>query len=101
MDYGFRRNLWGRKPAGVFTATLGTIASLARVGWIYWTDVAIEPVALTALAINLLLLVIWLTTITPSWVKVTADAYAKQLLEACDMLEAPAPEATRPTRRTK
>lgn len=102
IDYGFRRNLWGMKPAGVLLAGLGAVGALARIGWSYWSATAVDWVVIGALAANIWLLVVWLITISPAWVKVTADAYARQLLAACDVLEAPVEQVpkAKPARRT-
>jgi hypothetical protein len=102
IDYGFRRNLWGMKPAGILLAALGAAGALGRIAWSYWSASVVDWVAVAALAANVWLLVVWLLTIKPAWVKVTADAYARQLLAACDVLEAPVEETPRSkrTRRT-
>jgi hypothetical protein len=89
IDYGFRRNLWGMKPAGVLLSSLGAVGALGRIAWSYRSTAVVDGVAIAVLAANVWLLVVWLHTIMPAWVKVTADAYARQLLAACDMLEAP------------
>jgi hypothetical protein len=83
IGYGFRRNLWGRKPYGIAVATLVVLISLAllivaatghEVG--AWESAAI------AAGFAVLVLVIWLTTITPEWVREAGDAYATRLLES-------------------
>ncbi len=89
IDYGFRRNLWGMKPAGVLLSALGATGALGRAAWSYWSVAVVDWVAIAALAGNVWFLVVWILTIKSAWVKITADAYAQQLLAAADMLEAP------------
>ena len=85
-NYGFRRNLWGMKPIGVTIATLG-ITPMAVIIFInIRKSLPISPQVYAVGVINLLLLLIWLFWLTPSWIKHTADAYAERLLAACDNL---------------
>lgn len=87
-EYGFRRNLWAVKPTGIGLALLGTVATGARLGMAY---AASEPIGATTLAgavVSASLLVWWCGRITPSWVRVAADAYAERLLATCETLEA-------------
>lgn len=86
VNYGFRRNLWAIKPVGIAISILSLAAlSLvtqveARAGTVPWFA------NLTAIAIVALLLTWWLVRITPSWVKIVADAYAIRLLASIDEL---------------
>ena len=86
INYGFRRNLWGMRSAGiVLSATAWAISAyflylrlkFADPLWIAWAAVLIA---------SLCLLTLWLFRIRPAWVFVPAKAYAQRLLEACDML---------------
>ena len=86
-DYGFRRNLWGMKPLGIFTAVVGTAAVGALIVMHYrHTKVVMSSITPTATALNGLLLLAWLFWVTPAWVKIAADAYAERLLAASDTL---------------
>jgi hypothetical protein len=83
IAYGFRRNLWGRKPYGIAVAALVLTASgglliAAALGHevVPWESAAFA-VAFAAVA-----LVVWLTTITPEWVREAGEAYATRLLES-------------------
>lgn len=102
IDYGFRRNLWGMKPAGIFVAVLGTLATTSRLGWIFWSTRTVDFVALAALIFNVWMLVVWVATINSTWVRIVARTYAEQLLATSDVLEPPAsavePESARNTR---
>ncbi len=84
VNYGFRRNLWGMKPAGTLFSVIGLmVAGLAAV--IYLPD-GIRIAALGGTVMNAFFLAWWLLRITPDWVRVPAFAYARELLAACDKL---------------
>lgn len=86
VNYGFRRNLWAMKPAGLFTAMLGVVGS-ATFSYKHFTATEnVFIVGFVAVAINCALLAWWLLRINPNWVKLTAEAYAERLLAACDNL---------------
>jgi hypothetical protein len=86
VNYGFRRNLWAMKPVGIAISILSLVA-LALVTWIEARADAVSWFAnLTAIAIVALLLTWWIIRITPSWVKIVADAYAMRLLASIDEL---------------
>lgn len=85
INYGFRRNLWGMRPAGIATSLAGTAASAAA--WIALHDrgaIADGVVAGVATGISAMLASFWMLRFTPSWVRTTAFAYARQLLASCD-----------------
>lgn len=86
VGYGFRRNLWGMKPVGIALS----VAALAASGFRIWTSMAEnEPLkveSLAAIALSAPLLACWLLRITPNWVKVSSETYARRLLSACDVL---------------
>lgn len=94
VNYGFRRNLWAMKPAAIlinlaalaFTGAL----SLSRSAGQRWPDgVSVAVFSVTALMFSW-----WLVRIRPDWVRLAADAYARQLIAACDQMD-PCPPATR------
>ncbi len=81
--YGFRRNMRGSKSAGLWisgtSAAVGLGVMLNRHN--YFTNAS--PVALgIALAASTILLVSWLWLFNDVWVRVAADDYAVQLLNA-------------------
>jgi hypothetical protein len=85
VSYGFRRNLWGMKPAGLLIVCIGIAVSTFQVLAVsYAGSNAVIPII--CLIANVTLLVMWLLRITPNWVKVPADEYAKQLFAACETL---------------
>lgn len=72
-NYGFRRNLYGLRSYGAVAAVLGVAAS-------------VPTSAFGPLALNLLALLLWFSVVTPTWVRVAADAYAERLLATPDHL---------------
>ncbi len=85
-NYGFRRNLWGLKPLGLIISSISVLAILFLLFNSITSDIEIRPILLICGVINLLLVFVWIFWIRPSWVKITADAYAERLLDACDKL---------------
>ena len=99
VNYGFRRNLWGLKPCGLFLAVLAAtaswwlfVSSLGLTPAVLWTDSAgvnADAIAITRLAgsiCNTAAIVAWVLVITPEWVRSTAEAYAQRLLGSIDAL---------------
>ncbi|MGE0362685.1 MAG: hypothetical protein AB7H93_08540, partial [Vicinamibacterales bacterium] len=84
--YGFRRNLWALKPAGIVV----TFVALASVGAEMFGSVSarqsIGLVQPAVAAIDVLLLFSWIFLITESWVKRAATLYAERFMEALDTL---------------
>jgi hypothetical protein len=83
IAYGFRRNLWGRKPYGIAVAALvlGVSATLLIVAALGHEVNAWEAAA-SAAAFAAAALIVWITTITPEWVHEGGEAYATRLLES-------------------
>ena len=81
-EYGFRRNLLGLKVFGVFL----TVAGVAGSTWstyMTWTATNELPaVSLVAGLISAGLLLAWLVWVTERTVKLSADRYARFILEA-------------------
>jgi hypothetical protein len=88
ISYGFRRNLWAMKPAGLTIALVATFASvLATYVKIRRAQMADIDVSLGALVPNVILLVWWLLRINPSWIRPIAVAYAERLLGTLSLIE--------------
>lgn len=87
VTYGFRRNYWGMKPAGVANAMLGLGSSAANGVIGYMGSGNVSGTAVGSVAICALLLTWWLVRITPRWVKLAGDAYAERLLAVCETSE--------------
>ena len=85
--YGFLRNLWGMKSLGIALALLGMTICGGRA-WAIWgkpESISFELVAGGCLC--LLLCVLWMFWVSPSSVRIAANAYAERLLETCDQLD--------------
>jgi hypothetical protein len=103
ISYGFRRNLLGLKPFGLTISILGASISTAMIVYkAIATGAAPAPETSVATAVVWVLACIWMLIVTPSWVRLPADAYGAQLLAACDTLDAgPDKQAPRTSTRTK
>jgi hypothetical protein len=88
VNYGFRRNLWGMKPAGIALSAVALAGScIAAV--IKSKDGAPPLLPMLASFLSGLMLVWWIVRINPGWVCIPAFAYAERLLATCDILRAP------------
>jgi Flp pilus assembly protein TadB len=95
VAYGFRRNLWGRKPYGLAIAILVLAACAALlVGAAIGHEFQSWAAAAFAAGFAGLALLVWLTVVTPAWVHEAGEAYAARLLESAVRLP-PAQEAAR------
>jgi hypothetical protein len=83
IAYGFRRNLWGRKPYGIAVAALTLAASggLLIAAALSHEVTAWESTAF-AVAFAAAGLIAWITTVTPEWVHEAGEGYAARLLES-------------------
>lgn len=86
VNYGFRRNLWGMKPAGLCIAIVAAIACISRAGLSWWQDGAVHAFSLVAFAVCIALAVLWAVRITPNWIRLAGEAYARRLLAALEKL---------------
>jgi hypothetical protein len=103
IGFGFRRNLRGLKPFGLAISILGASVSTAAIAYKAIASVTSPaPEILIVTGVVWVLAAIWTSVVTPSWVRVPADAYGTQLLAACDTLEAGADKpARKPSARTR
>ncbi len=94
MNYGFRRNLYALKPIALlldFLAGAGVLVVTAARETIFADDLIrtlaeIDGYIYIAFAALILHTLAMIFIVTKTWVKKTADAYAQQLLSACDSL---------------
>ncbi|MCJ7424620.1 hypothetical protein MUP01_10190 [Candidatus Bathyarchaeota archaeon] len=91
VSYGFRRNLWSLKPYGATLASLGLLGCAFRVAspmfpknWNLPEAVSLQTIFGTLICLALLLT--WLISVTPNWVKTAAFRYARQLVLSCEKL---------------
>ena len=86
VNYGFRRNLWAMKPAGVACCVAGILGSIAHAGYLWAESATVSITAIACLIVSGVLLALWILRIRTTWVKTAAEAFARQLLNACDRL---------------
>jgi hypothetical protein len=84
VNYGFRRNLWGMRAAGVVVSAIGTIG--AALPLLLTPETPVSALEVIAIVVNTFLFALWLLRINKNWVRVTAEEYAKQLFAACEVL---------------
>ena len=91
INYGFRRNIWAlKRPAIVvdvivFSAVL-TIESEFWIATMSVMSLATDIPSVMCVALIVTHILVFLFIIRPNWVRVPAEAYAQQLLAACDVL---------------
>lgn len=91
INYGFRRNIWALKPLAlvadglVITVILTTVVVFSTDG-IVSTLQAIDNATWAAALLTLAHMLVFVVVVRRDWVRATADAYAQQLLAACDTL---------------
>jgi len=80
ISYGFRRNLWGMRTAGVVIAVVGAIGAGICAALTWGTGEMVVPSAVTVLDNGLASL--WFLRVKDGWVKEAAEAYADRLVRA-------------------
>lgn len=85
-QYGFRRNLLGLKPFGISLTILSILAHIIIPLSFWESDRSVALVTLTGI-LNIGILIAWLCFVSEYTVKLTAERYAKYLLEAAVVLE--------------
>jgi hypothetical protein len=88
INYGFRRNLWGMKPAAIMLLLLLSIGNYFYNVFLYESYNLICFTKSFWLANGILVVFwgMWIFVITKDFVRVTAFAYAERLLEASTKL---------------
>ncbi len=86
VSFGFRRNLWAMKPAGLTLAALGFAISGARLAFDLLSSNAPSVETGTALFLSVALGTWWVLRIKPAWVAEAANSYAKAMLACCEKL---------------
>jgi hypothetical protein len=77
--------MWGLKSIGIVISSVAAVISMAVIVTKYYLDGYVPtPEIAIATSIVWILLLIWISVVTPSWVRLPADAYGTQLLAACD-----------------
>lgn len=86
IHYGFRRNLWALKPAGIIITAVALVIGGAEIYGAVSEHLPVSLVLPVIVGVDALLLVWWIFFITKSWVKRAAILYAERLMEALDAL---------------
>jgi len=85
-NYGFRRNLWGMRPAGVAISLVST----AVCGTLLFYEIRSGNESLLIKGVSTLICAVlsflWIFRFNTRWVRIAADAYARRLLEVCDSI---------------
>jgi len=90
MNFGFRRNLWGLKPfALALDATAIAVVGLSSIGLLADITGGSPPANTTILMCALFVVAhasVFVMVVRSNWVRGAAEAYAGQLLAACNRL---------------
>lgn len=88
ISYGFRRNLWAVKSAGIVCAVIGILSVVARFLLSAGSLSSDSVIVMLTAIVSSGLLVVWIVRITPEWVHAAAREYAKQLVASADLIDA-------------
>ncbi len=89
IEYGFRRNLLSLKPVGIPVAALALVASGLSLFFGWNSDGIVLPAALVANLLTICIALGWLIGVQSETVRISADRYARYLIEAALDLESP------------
>ena len=92
INYGFRRNVWALRPWAFCLDTIaivvvGLVAQESWMGDFSTTFRAINQELWASLVFILLHTFLFALKIRAAWVRLAAEAFARQLLAACDVLD--------------
>ena len=86
-NYGFRRNMLGLRPWGLWVAFVSALAALAGFATTLANITKFPEGFLGAiLGVSVAALVIWWRVVTRDWVKRVAESYSERLFEATESL---------------
>lgn len=90
ISYGFRRNLWGRKPFGltISFAAVAASAVLIILDVLDGTSVVSVSASVIGGGFGVIALAGWIIVVTPDWVRAAGDAYAERLIDSAIRLPA-------------
>ncbi len=92
INYGFRRNIWALRPwvfglEAIAIVVVGVVALNSWTGELSATIPMIGAEWWASLVLTVLHALFFALKIRKGWVRLAAEAYAQQLLAACDVLE--------------
>jgi hypothetical protein len=83
-SYGFRRNLWGMKTWAIVILFVSTIVHLI-LATDFFSNYSFKPNKDAYLYVGFLMVFIfWIFIVTPNWIRIVADEYAKRLYETLE-----------------
>lgn len=82
VNYGFRRNLYGLRNLCLLVSIVCLSLIIVKIYQLYQASPSIDTTLISTAIIIAVYLLIFLFIVNKSWVKMTADAYARQLLES-------------------
>jgi hypothetical protein len=86
-NYGFRRNMLGLRPWGMSVSSLAAVAVLAGLATTLAGLTKFSTGLLgIALAVSVIMLLIWWKAVARAWVRRVAETYADRLFEAAESL---------------
>jgi hypothetical protein len=87
ISYGFRRNCLGSRNYGILVAVISAIsAALLIVVSMLYSGVSVSALQIFSVVLDVVLLWFWLVVVQPDWVRDAADAYARALVAACEVI---------------
>ena len=86
VNYGYRRNVWGLRPIGIFVCVVCCITASVRLYQLYQVTGRIDEEVIGSIAFTLVLFALWLFRFSADWVRIPADAYAERLVETVETL---------------
>jgi hypothetical protein len=84
VNYGFRRNLWAMKSIGVSASILSVFSCGASLIHRLHGNHFGLLLSIMGTATSAILLLLWVFSFNPNWVRVPAEAYAERLLGSLD-----------------
>jgi hypothetical protein len=88
INYGYRRNMLGLRPWGVAGSAAALIVTFGVAAIQAARNQNIDTTLVAAFVVAAAAFAYWMVAVRPNWVKTAADAYAHELLAACDRLAA-------------
>jgi nucleoside phosphorylase len=85
-NYGFRRNLFGLRPAGLL-ATAASMAITVVWAWLSPPIIRSPPVLVLLAAVDVALLAMWFAVVREPWVREAAWIYAERLIDQAELLD--------------
>lgn len=86
VNYGFRRNLWAMKPAGIAISVLSIVAVSVHASQRYLANEPLPGLDAAAAFLSAALIALWLARFNKAWVRTAADEYSTRLVTAAETL---------------